>query len=421
MARDSVFYRLGRLSADAQSLRSSPGSGGSRDGIASFLILGLVALAVLVVLDTVSLPVFAGILALALAAITVSGAIEIVDAYEKRALTVFGEYRTLLEPGIHVVPPFVSRTYPFDLRTRTIDVPRQEAITRDNSPVIADAVVYIRVMDARKAFLEVEDYIEATSNLAQTTLRAALGDMDLDDTLSKRERINARIRRELDEPTDEWGVRVESVEVREVSPSRDVQSAMEQQTGAERRRRAMILEAQGERRSAVESAEGDKQSNVIRAQGEKQSQILEAQGDSISTVLRAKSAESMGERAVIERGMESLESIGESDSTTFVLPQELTSLVGRYGKHLTGSDAALAGSQGESAGLEAQDFDSETREMLGLDDIEETLGAIDGDLETDLDGHAGHDGANGDREDGPLQVEALDTSETETDIDTGST
>jgi hypothetical protein len=118
--------------------------------------------------------------------------------------------------------------------------------------------------------------------------------------------------------------------------------------------------------------------------------------------------------------MESIEAIGESESTTFVLPQELTSLVGRYGKHLTGSDAALAGSQGEGAGLEAQDFDSETREMLGLDDIEETLGAIDGDLETDLDGHAGHDGANGDREDDTLQVEALGTSETETDVDAGS-
>ena len=422
MARDSAFYRLGRLPADAQSLRAGSGSDGSRDGIASFLILGLVALATLVVLDTLSLPVFLGLLALALAAITVRSAIEIVDAYEKRALTVFGEYRTLLEPGIHIVPPFVSRTYPFDLRTRTIDVSRQEAITRDNSPVTADAVVYIRVMDAKKAFLEVEDYTKATSDLAQTTLRAALGDMELDDTLSKRERINARIRREIDEPTDEWGVRVESVEVREVSPSQGVQSAMEQQTGAERRRRAMILEAQGERRSAVESAEGDKQSNVIRAQGEKQSQILEAQGDAISTVLRAKSAESMGERAVIERGMESLEAIGESDSTTFVLPQELTSLVGRYGNHLTGSDAPLAGGQGAGAGLQTQDFDAETRELLGLDDISEILGEIDagvdGDLETDLDGH---DGTNAGREDDILQLEALDASETKTDVDTGST
>ncbi|MFC6787633.1 SPFH domain-containing protein [Halobaculum halobium] len=316
-------------------------------------------------------PAIVGLLFLLVAIVAVYQAIVIVDAYEKKALTVFGEYRKLLEPGINIVPPFVSRTYTFDMRTQTLDVPRQEAITRDNSPVTADAVVYIKVMDAKKAFLEVEDYKVAVSNLAQTTLRAVLGDMELDDTLNKRQEINARIRKELDEPTDEWGIRVESVEVREVNPSKDVQQAMEQQTSAERRRRAMILEAQGERRSAVESAEGEKQSNIIRAQGEKQSQILEAQGDAISTVLRAKSAESMGERAIIDKGMETLERIGQGDSTTFVLPQELTSLVGRYGKQLTGSDVQ------DSEGLDSLDFDAETREMLGLDDIEDILGEID--------------------------------------------
>jgi regulator of protease activity HflC (stomatin/prohibitin superfamily) len=322
-------------------------------------------------------PAVIGLLFLVVAIVAVYQAIVIVDAYEKKALTVFGEYRKLLEPGINIVPPFVSRTYTFDMRTQTLDVPRQEAITRDNSPVTADAVVYIKVMDAKKAFLEVEDYKVAVSNLAQTTLRAVLGDMELDDTLNKRQEINARIRRELDEPTDEWGIRVESVEVREVNPSKDVQQAMEQQTSAERRRRAMILEAQGERRSAVESAEGEKQSNIIRAQGEKQSQILEAQGDAISTVLRAKSAESMGERAIIDKGMETLERIGQGDSTTFVLPQELTSLVGRYGKQLTGSDVQ------DSEGLDSLEFDSETREMLGLDDIEDILGQIDEAAEMD--------------------------------------
>ncbi|WP_424019902.1 SPFH domain-containing protein [Halorientalis pallida] len=320
------------------------------------------------------------ILVLLIAVVTVYQMVEIVNAYEKRALTVFGEYRKLLEPGINFVPPFVSRTYAFDMRTQTLDVPRQEAITRDNSPVTADAVVYIKVMDAKKAFLEVDDYKRAVSNLAQTTLRAVLGDMELDDTLNKRQEINAKIRRELDEPTDEWGIRVESVEVREVNPSQDVQQAMEQQTSAERRRRAMILEAQGERRSAVEKAEGDKQSNIIRAQGEKQSQILEAQGDAISTVLRAKSAESMGERAVIEKGMETLENIGQGESTTFVLPQELSSLVGRYGKHLTGSDVQTNG----EGTLDSLDFDDETREMLGLDDIEEILGQIDEEAEVDV-------------------------------------
>ena len=321
----------------------------------------------------------AGLFIFAIVVVAVWQAVEIVNAYEKRALTVFGQYTRLLEPGINFIPPFVSRTYTFDMRTQTMDVPQQEAITRDNSPVTADAVVYLRVMDAKKAFLEVEDYKRAVSNLAQTTLRAVLGDMELDDTLSRRSMINSRIRQELDEPTDEWGVRVESVEVREVNPSGEVQQAMEQQTSAERRRRAMILEAQGSRRSAIEEAQGEKQSNIIRAQGEKQSQILEAQGDSISTVLRAKSAESMGERAVIERGMETLEEIGKGESTTFVLPQELTSLVGRYGKHLQGSDTKEDGHV-----LESLEFDDEARTMLGLDDIEEILGQIDEEADVDL-------------------------------------
>jgi regulator of protease activity HflC (stomatin/prohibitin superfamily) len=317
------------------------------------------------------LPIVA-VVVLIIAIVTAYKSIVIVDAYDKEAYTRFGKYQGLLQPGANFVVPYVTRTYRFDMRTQTLDVPRQEAITRDNSPVTADAVVYIKVMDAEKAFLEVDDYKKAVSNLAQTTLRAVLGDMELDDTLNKRQQINAKIRKELDEPTDEWGIRVESVEVREVNPSADVQQAMEQQTSAERRRRAMILEAQGERRSAIEEAQGQKQSDIIRAQGSKQSQILEAQGDAISTVLRAKSAESMGERAIIERGMESLEELGQSESTTFVLPQELSSLLGRYGKHLQGSDV-----KGDGQVLDSLEFDEETREILGLDDIEEILGELE--------------------------------------------
>ncbi|WP_126661035.1 SPFH domain-containing protein [Haloterrigena salifodinae] len=343
---------------------------------------------------------------------TVWSMVEIVDAYDRGALTVLGEYRKLLEPGLNIVPPFVSRVYTFDMRTQTIDVPSQEAITRDNSPVTADAVVYIRVMDAKRAFLEVDDYERAVSNLAQTTLRAVIGDMELDDTLSRREMINERIRQELDEPTDEWGIRVESVEVREVTPSKGVKGAMEEQTSAERRRRAMILEAQGERRSAVEQAEGDKQSNIIRAQGEKQSQILEAQGDAISTVLRAKSAESMGERAVIEKGMETLADIGQGESTTFVMPQELTSLVGRYGSHLTGSDVERDGQQ-----LESLEFDEETRELIGLDDISEMLGEIE-DVEMDVEAMEQEAQAIQEGEDMPSETgETIDIAETRQETD----
>jgi regulator of protease activity HflC (stomatin/prohibitin superfamily) len=353
---DSLFRELGRMSARGVPKRAQNAG----------LLVVLVFLALLVAPP--SPLTYVGLVFLVLAIATVWSAVEVVRAYEKRALTVFGEYRKLLEPGLHVKPPFVSRTYTFDMRTQTIDVPKQEAITEDNSPVTADAVVYIRVMDAKKAFLEVDDYRRAVSNLAQTTLRAVLGDMELDETLSRRDEINRRIRKELDEPTDEWGVRVESVEVREVKPSADVENAMEQQTSAERRRRAMILEAQGERRSAVERAQGEKQSNVISAQGAKQAAVLRAQGDAVATVLRARAAESMGERAVVDRGLESLERIGTSPSTTYLLPQELTSLLGRYGRRLTDADVQ------EAPGLESREFDAETRELLGLDSVDEILG-----------------------------------------------
>jgi regulator of protease activity HflC (stomatin/prohibitin superfamily) len=365
----SVFRWLGRAVGRLTTDGDSKGVE-RRGGLSSALKTGLVAvalvgLALLVVPLTPVTVIGLAVLAIALAG--VYSAVEIVEAYETRALTVFGEFRGLLRPGLNIVPPFVSRTYAFDMRTQTMDVPSQEAITEDNSPVTADAVVYIRVMDAKRAFLEVDDYQRAVSLLAQTTLRAALGDMELDETLSRRDRINDRIRRELDEPTDRWGIRVESVEVREVTPSRDVVNAMEEQTSAERRRRAMILEAQGERRSAIERAEGEKQSAIIESQGTKQASVLNAQGDAIATVLRANAAESMGERAIIDKGMETLGRIGQAPSTTYVLPQELTSLLGRYGRQLTESDVQ------ESAGLSSLEFDAETRELLGLDSVDELV------------------------------------------------
>ncbi|WP_410766097.1 SPFH domain-containing protein [Haloferax sp. DFSO60] len=363
---DSIFYQLGKLSS------SSPTVSGPRlPRWVGPLAIAILAFGLAVVILPVTPVTIVGYVFLALAIAAVYDAVEIVQAYEKRTLTVFGSYKGILEPGINFIPPFVSKTYRFDMRTQTLDVPTQEAITEDNSPVTADAVVYIRVMDPERAFLEVDHYKRAVSLLAQTTLRAALGDMELDETLARRDHINARIRVELDEPTDEWGVRVESVEVREVKPSKDVENAMEKQTSAERRRRAMILEAQGERRSAVEKAEGDKSSNIIRAQGKKESAILRAQGDAISTVLRARAAESMGERAIIDKGMETLANIGTSPSTTYVLPQELTSLLGRYGKSLT--DSAVK----DQPSLDSLPFDAETRELLGLDDIDELIGEVE--------------------------------------------
>jgi len=398
-SRDSFFYQLGRLVAeigsesgrDDPTARAADDDAGGRWGLGDeprgrpgrlllYVAIAVAAAGLLVPGLPAADLVLAGLFLSGVAAVV--DAVEIVEAYERRALTVFGAQQGLLDPGLHLVPPFVSRTYQFDMRTETLDVPSQEAITRDNSPVTADAVVYIRVKDAMAAFLGVDDYRRATSLLAQTSLRAVIGDMELDETLSRREEINRRIRTELDAPTDDWGVEVEAVEVREVMPSRDVKSAMEQQTAAERRRRAMILEAQGERRSAVLAAEGAKVASVTRAQGEKIARILEAQGESVATVLRARAAESMGERAVIETGLETLSEIGRSESTTFVLPQELTSLVGRYGRHLTGSDVTPADARST---LDPLPFDDGTRELLGLDDIAGSLGALDGDGEVEID------------------------------------
>ena len=302
------------------------------------------------------------VLLLLLAAVTVGSAVEVVEATERKTLLVLGESRPVLEPGVHFVPPFVSETTRFDVRTQTIDVPPQRAITRDNSPVVADAVVYLRVTDVARARLEVADYHRAVETLTQTTLRAVVGDMELDALLHDRRELNARLREALDEPTDAWGVRVEAVELRELSPADHVQRAMERQSGAERRRRAAVLEAQGERQSAIERAEGERRAAVVRAEGEKRSQILEAQGEAVATVLRARAAESMGERAIVERGLETLAAIGQGESTTVVLPQEFTSLVGRYGSHLTDRDGQAGGQR-----LRSLSFDDETREFLGLD------------------------------------------------------
>jgi regulator of protease activity HflC (stomatin/prohibitin superfamily) len=396
-----IFYELGKLSSElsdgneempdpggdsSATLDQGPGAGRLVFYVVLAAVLGGLFLGQLDLTPTL----IVGLVLLWIVIAGISSSVQIVQAYEKRALTVFGENRGLLDPGIHFVPPFVSRVYQYDMRTEALDVPSQEAITRDNSPVRADAVVYIRVMDAERAFLQVDDYRRATLNLAQTTLRAVIGDMELDETLSQRERINERIQDELAGPTDEWGIRVEAVEVREVKPSQAVQSAMEQQTAAERRRRAMILEAQGERRSSVERAEGEKQANIIRAEGSKQSQVLEAQGDALATVLRARAADSMGERAVIDRGMEALNVIGGGESTTFILPQELTSLVGRYGKHLSGSDAGIVDLEST---LEGREFDADERELLGLDDIEALAAGVLGNG-AKTNGHGGGEGAD---------------------------
>jgi len=259
-----------------------------------------------------------------------------------------GKFHTMLNPGWNFVIPLITKVFKVDLRIQVLDVPRQEVITKDNSPTMVDAVVYYRVADAKKAVLNVANYRAAIVNMAQTTLRGVVGDMELDEIFSSRDKINAILRDKLDIETDPWGVKVDNVEIREVDPSPNVKAAMEEQTSAERERRAAILKADGEKRSAILSAEGEKQSRILTAEGDKQSRILEAEGVRQSKVLEAQGqrsqtilekqgeaqglkitamgASTLDSKALTVLSLESLKDLGAGASTKFVLPFELTKL-----------------------------------------------------------------------------------------------
>ena len=176
-----------------------------------------------------------------------------------------------------------------DLRTEVIDIPRQTNITKDNAPIAVDFLIFLRVMAefADRAVLQVEDYRSAVIGLATTTLRAVVGDIDLDDVLSQRERINNLLRERLDSETERWGIKVTNVEIREIEPEGEIQEAMNKQMSAERVRRAVVREAQGTREAAITVAEGEKQAAILKAEGIRQAEILTAEGDQQAQDLRA--------------------------------------------------------------------------------------------------------------------------------------
>ena len=271
-----------------------------------------------------------------------------VEQYEAGVALRLGKFHSMLNPGWNFVIPLITQVFKVDLRIQVLDVPRQEVITKDNSPTMVDAVVYYRVADANKAVLAVANYRAAIVNMAQTTLRGVVGDMELDEIFSSRDKINAILREKLDIETDPWGVKVDNVEIREVDPSPNVKAAMEEQTSAERERRAAILKADGEKRSSILNAEGDKQSRILNAEGDKQSRILaaegvrqakvlEAQGQRSQTILEkqgeaqglritAMGASALDSKALTVLSLESLKEIGAGASTKFVIPFELTKL-----------------------------------------------------------------------------------------------
>jgi regulator of protease activity HflC (stomatin/prohibitin superfamily) len=262
--------------------------------------------------------------------------IRIVPEFERLVILALGRFAGVRGPGIILVLPWENATR-VDLRERFLEIPRQTAITKDNAPISIDFLVYYRVIDPKRSVLQVDNVVSASLNIATTTLRAVIGDITLDDVLAKREEINDKLRVKLDEITERWGLKVTSVEIREIEPPRDVQDAMNRQMTAERTRRAMVTQASGERESAVMVAEGQKQAEILKAEGEKQAEILKAQGEREAQLLRAQGF-ALALRAIYEQAqridantmalqyMEALKALGASESTKFVLPLELTTL-----------------------------------------------------------------------------------------------
>ena len=261
-----------------------------------------------------------------------------IEQYEAGVALRLGKFYAMLNPGWNFVIPLITMVYKIDLRIQVLDVPRQEVITKDNSPTMVDAVVYYRVADAKKAVLSIANYRLAIVNMSTTTLRGLVGDMELDELFSKRDYINSTLTNKLDVETDPWGIKVDNVEIREVDPSPNVKAAMEEQTSAERERRAAILKADGQKRSAILQAEGDKQSRILEAEGVRQAKVLEAQGERTKTILEkqgeaqglritAMGASALDAKALTVLSLDSLKALGAGPATKFVIPFEISKLL----------------------------------------------------------------------------------------------
>jgi len=249
--------------------------------------------------------------------------VKIIREYQRIVLFRLGRAVGVRGPGLVLINPVTDRTSWVDLRERFLEIPHQTAITKDNASISIDFIIFYKVVDPSMTVLQVQNFAAAAQNVAATTLRSVVGDMPLDDVLSKREDMNASLRVRLDEVTERWGVKVTTVEVREVNPPAGVLDAMTRQMSAERTRRAAITEAQGQKQAAITLAEGTKQAAILGAEGERQSAILRAEGlaAGLQTILAV--GRGLDRNTMQLQYLETLKQVGTAPSTKIVVPMEL--------------------------------------------------------------------------------------------------
>ena len=268
---------------------------------------------------------------LAVALIMLARAIvHIVPQYQRLVVLTFGQFNAvsgIAGPGLVLLfPPPIQTSQTVDLREFVVEIPQQTCITKDNAPISIDFLIFQRVDQAADSVLKVQNFRTAVQGIATTTLRAVIGDIPLDDVLAKREQINEVLRVKLDEVTQRWGVKVTTVEIREIIPPRDIQEAMNRQMAAERGRRAAILDAEGKKQAAILVAEGDKQSNILQAEGARQAAILRAEGFGLALDQINNAANHADPRTMTLQYLEALKQLGASPSTKWIIPTEFASL-----------------------------------------------------------------------------------------------